>query len=444
MSTKLNLSKGSASTSGAAPQPLVTVDNVSVHFALGSGALARLFGRSSGVVKALDEVSLEIAPGEVVGLVGESGSGKSTLGRALLGMAPVKSGAIRYRDRDITGLGESAMKPLRKKLQMVFQDPAAALNPTMTIFEAIEDGLIVHGVGAAERPARVHDAMERVGLAPVERFASKYPSELSGGQKQRAVIARSVALDPELIVADEPISMLDMSVRAKVLDLMSGLRDDKGISFLYITHDLASARFFCDRIAIMYLGRIVETGPVAEIFANPQHPYTRALLSAVPDVSKLGAPDDALPRGEIPDAARPPAGCAFHPRCPVAFAACGWEGRDLKVVLEERWVSLEVEEYQRELELFGDLGAVTTVGGVSRVSVKDSAAALTVLHAMRDAGEPFFAGVREMRAEGSHVVIEFVESSRPDLLPVSVVGTSGRADASGVRVACHLAQQGAG
>ena len=178
------------------------------------------------------------------------------------------------------------------------------------------------------------EALERVGLSPVELFLSKYPRDLSGGQKQRVVMARAIVLDPELLVADEPVSMLDMSVRAKILQLMLDLKQELGLTYVYITHDLATAKYFCDRIAIMYLGRVVEIGPTEEIFANPRHPYTKALLAAIPepDPDKM-VPRD-LPRGEIPDAAQPPLGCAFHPRCPEAIAGCGWESRDLRALLE--------------------------------------------------------------------------------------------------------------
>lgn len=417
------------------PTPILSLTDLSVHFALRGSALGRLVGKSSGSVKALDGVTLDVMPGEVVGLVGESGSGKSTLGRAVLGLAPVTGGSIKYRGREISGLKESAMRPLRAKLQMIFQDPHAALTPSMTVEQAISDALRIHRVPAAQRPEQVASALERVGLSPVERFAPKYPAELSGGQKQRAVIARAIALGPEVLVADEPISMLDMSVRAKILTLMNDLRTNLDISFIYITHDLASARFFCDRVAIMYLGKIVEIGPATEIFANPRHPYTRALLKAIPDVSVVGGPPAELPRGEIPDAARPPHGCPFHPRCPQAFGRCGWEARDLKVVLEERWTSVDISVYERESELFGDPGELVTSDGLAVIRTSKPAEVIEVLESIRreKPDEPFFTGLVEMSPGGAGVQLRFAESQRPVLLPIAAV--TGPSPAS---VACHL------
>ncbi len=415
--------------------PILSLTDLSVHFALRGSALGRLVGRSSGSVKALDGVSLDVMPGEVVGLVGESGSGKSTLGRAVLGLAPVTGGSIKYRGREISKLGESAMRPLRAQLQMIFQDPHAALNPSMTVEQAISDALRIHGVPVDQRHAQVATALERVGLAPVERFAPKYPAELSGGQKQRAVIARAIALGPEVLVADEPISMLDMSVRAKILALMDDLRTGLGISFIYITHDLASARFFCDRVAIMYLGKIVEIGPADEIFANPRHPYTQALLKAIPDVSHVGGPPAELPRGEIPDAARPPQGCPFHPRCPKAFRVCGWEARDLKVVLEERWTTADISVYERESALFPDPGALVTSDRLATVRTSRPAEAIAALRTIQreNPAEPFFSGLVEMVEVPTGVQLEFTASERPELLPV--VAASGVGPTS---VACHL------
>ena len=402
-----------------AQSPIISLTDLSVHFALRGSGVARLIGRSSGAVKALDGVSLDVAPGEVVGLVGESGSGKSTLGRAVLGLAPVSGGSVRYRGREIGGLPEKKMRPLRARLQMVFQDPAAALNPTMTVGQAVSDALRVQDTAPRDRPAAVARALERVGLSPVERFSGKYPSELSGGQKQRAVIARAIALDPDLLVADEPISMLDMSVRSKILTLLQQLRADLGLSFIYITHDLASARFFCDRVAIMYLGRIVEIGPTAEIFAHPRHPYTKALLKAVPDITHRRGDLAELPRGEVPDAAQPPAGCPFHPRCPAAFDRCGWEVRDLRVMLEERWTSVGLEDYERESALVPGLETLPT-GRDGIVRSPRPAQLIELLEQIRTKrpDEPFFSGLESMVATGDGVRLTFRAAQRPQLLPI--------------------------
>jgi len=412
--------------------PILSLTDLSVHFTLRGSALSRLIGHTSGSVKALDQVSLDVMPGEVVGLVGESGSGKSTLGRSVLGLVPVTGGSIKYRGREIGNLPERQMRPLRSKLQMIFQDPHAALNPSMTLEQAISDALRIHGVPANQRRAQVAAALERVGLSPVARFAPKYPSELSGGQKQRAVIARAIALGPEVLVADEPISMLDMSVRAKILLLMQELRSMLGVSFIYITHDLASARFFCDRVAIMYLGKIVEIGPADEIFAHPRHPYTQALLKAIPDVSAVGAPPAELPRGEIPDAARPPHGCPFHPRCPSAFEVCGWEARDLRVVLEQRWTTVDIATYQKESALFPDPGSLVTTDGVALLKTTKAAEVLEVLATIKreNPAEPFFRGLAEISQVAAGVRMRFVSATRPILLPI--------ADVSSVSVACEL------
>ena len=409
---------------------LIDVRDLSVHFALQGGSLARLFGGDTGTVKAVDGVSLELRRGEVVGLVGESGSGKSTMGRALLGLAPATEGSILLKGDDIAEMGRRQLRDIRRTVQMVFQDPNAALNPAMTVEQAVGDALRVHGMkSAAQRRIKVIEALERVGLSPVELFLTKYPRDLSGGQKQRVVMARAIVLEPEVLVADEPVSMLDMSVRAKILQLMLDLKDDLGLTYIYITHDLASAKFFCDRIAIMYLGRIVEIGPTEEIFANPRHPYTKALLRAIPEPD----PDRALPRdllrGEIPDAASPPLGCSFHPRCPEAIASCGWESRDLKTVIEEHWTRQPAEVYAEEVAAVGDLSHLDQPSASATVGGQGAPRALEILDLIRTErpDEPFWRGVDSIDADGAGARVTFHPGHDPALRP-----------AGGVEVACVL------
>jgi peptide/nickel transport system ATP-binding protein len=315
-------------------------------------------------------------------------------------------------------------------MQMVFQDPNASLNPAMDLLTAIGHPLRIHGVTDDERRLRaeVCAALERVGLTPVEHFLHKYPSDLSGGQKQRAVIARAIILGPDLLVADEPVSMLDMSVRAKILQLMLDLKNDLGLTYVYITHDLASAKYFCDRIAIMYLGRIVEIGPTEEIFAHPRHPYTKALLKAIPEPDPDRMVPRDLPRGEIPDAAEPPLGCAFHPRCPEAIAGCGWESRDLRVLLEEHWTR-RVEAFDEERSLVGSLDSLDRPSTTARVGVGGAGPVRALLERIRgeNPDEPMWSGVQEISDAGNAVEVHFEPASPPALRP-----------AGSVEVACIL------
>ncbi len=250
------------------------------------GWLDRLRGRELGEIKALDGVSFELRPGETLGVVGESGAGKTTLARTLLGLVPATGGSVCYRGRELVGLAERDFRPLRRKLQIVFQDPDAALNPALTIGASIGDALRFHRLAhdRGERRRRVHDVLERVGLEPAGAYAGRLPSDLSGGQKQRAVIARAIVLEPELLIADEAVSMLDASVRAAILDLLAGLRRELGLTLIHITHDLATARLLCDRIAVMRAGRVVEIAPADQLFDRPADPYTAALIGAMPSL----------------------------------------------------------------------------------------------------------------------------------------------------------------
>jgi peptide/nickel transport system ATP-binding protein len=412
-----------ASTKAAQPVVLEARD-LRVHFALRGGFWQRLTGRSSAAVRAVDGVDITLRRGEVLGVVGESGSGKTTLGRALLGLVPPTGGSVSFAGHELVGLRESELRPLRRRMQIVFQDPHAALSPSMDIATAVGHPLRIHrqAQDPVEVDRRVREALERVGLVPAERYLRSYPGDLSGGQKQRAVLARAIILGPELLIADEPVSMLDMSVRAKILELMIELQRDLGLSYVYITHDLATAKFFCDSIAIMYLGRVVEYGRAEEIYADPKHPYTRSLLAAIPEPDPDRAAPRDLPRGEVPDAARPPLGCSFHPRCPVAFEPCGWESRDLRAHLEARWTDLPVEQFERERALVGDLTTVEEPSPSLRITPgggHEPAELLSLLETDRaeNPDEPLWSGVSGLRADGSQVAVDFRPGIDPPLVP---------------------------
>jgi peptide/nickel transport system ATP-binding protein len=405
-----------------ATETLVEVRDLEVHFAIHGNFRSRLTGRGGGSVKAVDGVSFDLRQGEVLGLVGESGSGKTTLGRALLGLVRPTAGSVKLRGEELAGLKERDLRPKRRHMQMVFQDPHASLNPGMTLETALAHPLQIHKLtkGSAETAAKVREALDLVNLSPVEDFAHRYPSDLSGGQKQRAAIARAIILGPDLLVADEPVSMLDMSVRAKILELMIELKQRLGLTYVYVTHDLATAKFFCDRVAIMYLGRIVELGTVDEIFNDPKHPYTQALIRAIPEPDPDKALPRDLPRGEVPDAARPPLGCSFHPRCPKAFEICGWESRDLRAILEERWVAAGEEVYANERPLVGDLDRLNTGDHEAIVpagSGTDPGDLLKMLEKIRaeEPDEPLWKGVNSMTAETNGVRVSFEPGIDPPL-----------------------------
>lgn len=413
---------------------ILEVRDLKTHFPLRGSFADRLLGRERGVVRAVDGVSFELRRGEVLGLVGESGSGKTTLARTILRLAEPTTGSIRFEGREVAGLSEGAFRQLRRRMQIVFQDPHASLNPAMDIETSVGHPLRIHGVtrDSAAIQAAVAAALDRVGLVPVDQFMRKYPSDLSGGQKQRAVLARAIILGPELLMADEPVSMLDMSVRAKILELMLRLKEDLGLTYLYITHDLATAKFFCDRIAIMYLGRIVETGPTEAIFEDPKHPYTVSLLKAIPDPDPSRRVPRDLPRGEVPDAVSPPLGCAFHPRCLRAFDVCGWESRDLKMLIESRWAGLTEEEFERERRLVGNLDGLEVPAPSARVAAgrgHTGGDVVGFLERVRDAdpGEPLWKGVRSLSAVRDHAELTFHDPIEPRLRRTG-----------DVEVACHL------
>ena len=307
--------------------PLIQVRDLTVHFPLYAGVLLR---RETAVVRAVDGISLDIMAGETLGLVGESGCGKSTTGRALLnlyepGVARI-GGQIHYGAHDLTQLDEEEMRPLRKELQIIFQDPYASLNPRLTVGQIIGEPLRVHRIASGRAAQeRVQALMEVVGLSP--QMSRRYPHEFSGGQRQRIGIARALAVDPKFIVCDEPISALDVSIQAQVMNLMEDLQDRFDLTYLFIAHDLAAVRHISDRVAVMYLGHIVELADAATIYADPKHPYTQALLSAVPvpDPVAERTRERILLTGDVPSPMAPPSGCRFHTRCPVAGPRCSIE-----------------------------------------------------------------------------------------------------------------------
>ncbi|MFP3262917.1 MAG: ABC transporter ATP-binding protein [Nitrososphaeria archaeon] len=291
-------------------------------------------------VRAVDDVSMDIGRGEVVGLVGETGSGKTTLGKAIVRLVNPTGGQIIYDGVDIASLDGPALRKYRGRLQMIFQDPYDSINPRMSVFDIVSEGLLINRIASGkELEDRVMRSLEDVRLLPPEEFASRYPHELSGGQRQRVAIARALAMRPEFIVADEPVSMLDVSIRGEVLNVMLDLREKYGISFLFITHDLAIAKHMSDRIAVMYLGRLVEVADSEELVRNPLHPYTQALLAAVPIPDPTAPKVEVKAKGELPSPLSPPPGCPFHPRCPYAFDRCRTEVPRLREVSPGHWVA---------------------------------------------------------------------------------------------------------
>ena len=308
-------------------EPILEVSGLKMHFPVKDGIMLR----TSKFNKAVDDVSFHIMPGETLGLVGESGCGKSTLGRCIARLYQPTAGSIKFEGNEITGLGSRALMPYRQHIQMIFQDPMESLNSRHTIGDILEEPFIIHKIGdKVSRKKRVKELLEIVGLPA--RSVSRYPFEFSGGQRQRICIARSIALNPKLIICDEPVSALDVSIQSQILNLMNDLQQEFNLSYLFIAHDLAVVKHISDRIAIMYLGRIVESGEGQEIYKNPLHPYTRSLMSAIPVPDPHRKIKRQIISGDVPSPINPPSGCTFHPRCPEVIDECKYKVPSLETI----------------------------------------------------------------------------------------------------------------
>ncbi len=326
---------------------LVCMDHVRKFFPIQSGFLATLLNRGSiPAVKAVDDVSFTIHKGEVFGLAGESGSGKSTVGRLVLHLLVPTGGKVFFDGTDLDSISSEQMRRLRARMQIVFQDPLASLNPRMSLGQAIEHPAQIHlpELTPAQRRERVLEILSAVGMNPPTAFYDLYPHQISGGQRQRVVLARALVTHPTLIVADEPIAMADVSVRALLLDLMMKLKDEFDLTYLFITHDLATAKYVCNRIAIMYLGKLCEVGPLTDVYQTVLHPYTRALLEAVPVPDPTHRRTEPMPPGEIPNAINPPPGCHFHPRCPMARPNCSVDEPSIRELRPQHFTACHYAE----------------------------------------------------------------------------------------------------
>ncbi|MFD1739702.1 ABC transporter ATP-binding protein [Bacillus salitolerans] len=320
-------------------EALLQVRDLKKHFPITGG----VFGKQVGEVKAVDGLTFEVKKGETLGLVGESGCGKSTTGRLLLRLLDPTEGSVMFEDKEVTSLSKEEMRRLRREMQMVFQDPYASLNPRHTIERILEEPLIVHGIGnKAERIKRVHEILEVVGLSSYH--AKRYPHQFSGGQRQRIGIARALMTKPKLIIADEPVSALDVSIQSQVLNLMEDLQEEFGLTYIFIAHDLGVVRHISDRVGVMYLGRIVELSTSEQIYAKPLHPYTEALLSAVPVPDPELKKETKLLEGDIPSPSNPPKGCAFHTRCHACMDICKQVRPEMKEVEEGHYVACHLYE----------------------------------------------------------------------------------------------------
>ena len=420
------------STEGEVQQgeEVLSVENARKVFRLkGEGFLSR----NTRDLKAVDDVSFSVQDREILGFAGESGSGKSTLGELIAHLQDITSGRILYLGDDITGFSRNELKKFRSSLQMVFQDPYETLNPRFTVLQTVMEPLKIHDIGEDffQRVELVKKALARAELRPPEDFLERFPHQLSGGQRQRVALARAIVVEPDFIVADEPVSMLDVSIRAGILNLLKRLRDEMGASILYISHDLATIRYICDRTAILYLGRIMELGDTEELINNPAHPYTKMLLRAVPVSDPDRERERVDPRGEIPDPIDLPNGCRFHPRCPEAFAPCGFEGRDVKKVIVRERTRPDYPRISPELEMIEEMKIegcdirlkTPDVSGEEREKLEEKLKEL-----MRNWNENMPEVVESWRWQGETLELSFPEREGPE-----VYETPG-----GQEVSCYL------
>lgn len=455
---------------GTGAPPTLAVRDVRRLFPLQQGGLSSLFKGTERHVHAVDGVNLEVAPGEILGLAGESGSGKSTLAEVIVGLQRPTAGYVDHEGVILEAAGRRTsgrvrreqtrvLQQLRRHVQMVFQDPYETLNPRFTIYQTIVEPLRNFGIGTEdERVERVKQALREAELSPPEDFMDRYPHELSGGQRQRVAIARGIVVQPRLLVADEPVSMLDVSVRAGILNLFRRFREEMGTALVYVSHDLATIRYLCDRTAILYLGRIAEIGPTEAVITTPRHPYTELLLAAVPRPEPDGEREHVDARGEIPDAIELPNGCRFHARCAYAMAHCGWEGRDLIRFVERRTRELTAAEmmdmgvdsdapvgnvapnlqlFKNEAELLDAIDEMKHDGPNATFKIKPGAAAAEDMaellrHVMKESGTTIGEAVQSIDVRHNEVYVRFSVQEEP---PYYDVG-------DGHQIACHLYAEG--